>query len=169
MPAFWPVRGRPGLIPRGAWDPEDDYLANDVVTFEDGFYRRKIAGLTAEAPDDDPVNWELLAGRGEKGDPGDPGLDAFPQLVPKPGPGFITVGTSSSVILAADGLVRWRELEVEDPTARVSLGFGVAAILDAVRTLRPQAGAWGTSYPGELRAVASETATKLLVVEYVAA
>lgn len=104
---------------------------------------------------------------GATGAPGADGTDIFPQKsTPANGSGSITVGTSSALVIPTNLAAIWRELECDDATATIYLALGTGpAVLLTGKALRPQGGAWGTSYNGPIYAIATEASTKLIFVE----
>jgi Big-like domain-containing protein/carbohydrate binding protein with CBM5/12 domain len=80
--------GPQGLTARGAWDPTVEYAGNDVVTYQGSTYRCLLASCfdpTGRLPPDSRLGfiWEVLARRGNDGQPGADGATG-PQGPPGP-------------------------------------------------------------------------------------
>lgn len=58
--------GQRGVSPRGAWNSDDRYLADDLVTFN-GSAWRALAENRGKKPDRNATKWELFAAKGEQG------------------------------------------------------------------------------------------------------
>lgn len=169
MPAFFPPEGPAGLRVRGAWNPLIDYTAGDGVTHDGSFWLRLITGTTPDAPEDDAVNWVVLAAQGAEGPEGPAGNSVFPALAVK-AQGSLTIGTASSHVLDADSDVIWREFQLDTIGQRVSLKFGTGpAVLDSVKTIREQGDPYETANNEDLHMIASAAGVKVLYVEFVVA
>ena len=89
------------------------------------------------------------------------------QLTPitQSAPTQVSVGVASGVLLAANAARRYLVIVNNAAAARVSIAFGVAAVLDSGITLQPNGGAYemsvgaGNLNVGEIRAIASGAAT----------
>jgi hypothetical protein len=70
--------GPKGVVPRGTWSNLNDYVIDDVVTFE-GSSWRAIADNTGKQPSNNPSAWQVFAAKGEPGEPGPAGGPQGPQ------------------------------------------------------------------------------------------
>ena len=83
----------------------------------------------------------------------------------------VSVGVASGALVAANTSRRYLVLVNTSVAARVSLGFGAAAVLDSGITLMPNGGSYemseaaGNLYRGAINAIASAAATNVAVQE----
>jgi hypothetical protein len=66
----WKSQNIAGVTPKGAWAAETAYAVNDLVNYAGAQYRRKVAGMSANAPSLDAANWGLFVDRGATGPAG---------------------------------------------------------------------------------------------------